>query len=214
MVKNILCFGDSLTAGYYNEGKSYHPYSKHLSELLGNVQVDHIGLSGWSTDEMLYYANHSSCKDTLGRVWNGLKYQLQHKKYDYCVILVGTNDLSEGENCINDLFKIHNIAHEEGCKTIALTIPQMKFESADPSITTLRLKINDEIKKGSSKLINKNMYNYIDISNDLPNLDAIEGIRKYLWQDDGLHLNPEGYDLIAKAVYRFLQELKAFCITD
>ena len=84
----------------------------------------------------------------------------------------------------------------------------MKFESADPSITTLRLKINDEIKKGSSKLINKNMYNYIDISNDLPNLDAIEGIRKYLWQDDGLHLNPEGYDLIAKAVYRFLQELQ------
>lgn len=208
MVKSILCFGDSLTAGYYNEGKAYHPYSKHLSELLGNVQVDHIGLSGWSTDEMLYYANHSSCKDTLGRVWNGLKYQLQHKKYDYCIILAGTNDLSEGENFICDLFKIHNIAHEAGCKTIALTIPQMKFESADPSITKLRLQINKAIKTGPVNLANKEMYKWIDIASELPLLDAPNGIREYLWQDDGLHLNPAGYDLIAKTVYRFLQELQ------
>ena len=27
---NILCFGDSLTAGYCNDGKEYHPYSKEL----------------------------------------------------------------------------------------------------------------------------------------------------------------------------------------
>ena len=38
-MKNILCFGDSLTAGYYNEGEKFHPYSLKLEELLNTGGV-------------------------------------------------------------------------------------------------------------------------------------------------------------------------------
>jgi hypothetical protein len=31
---SILCFGDSLTAGFYHHGLEYHPYAKKLYECL------------------------------------------------------------------------------------------------------------------------------------------------------------------------------------
>ena len=34
---NILAFGDSLTRGYYNKGKSHHPYTMKLQYLLNKL---------------------------------------------------------------------------------------------------------------------------------------------------------------------------------
>ncbi len=33
--RRILCYGDSLTAGFHNRGMSFNPYAKHLQSLLG-----------------------------------------------------------------------------------------------------------------------------------------------------------------------------------
>ena len=85
-IQRILCFGDSLTAGYYNNGDDFHPYSILLSNLLGNVEVDHIGLSGITVEEMVEQIDNSNCVDCVDRVWNGLRVQLKQKKYD-CVLL-------------------------------------------------------------------------------------------------------------------------------
>ena len=200
MIKNILCFGDSLTAGYYNKGKNYYPYAKKLEKLLEkkNIQVDYIGMNGWSTDEMLIYANYNICKDAMGITWNGFNYQLQQKRYDYCIILAGTNDLYESENFIEDLVKIHKIAQEFGCKTIALTIPFLKFECVDSSITDLRLKANNEIKNKFFKYFKKDLFSVVDIEKELPIFDKS---KENIWDSDGMHFNPKGYDLIAKIIF-------------
>ena len=38
-VVHILCFGDSLTRGYYNKGKSHHPYTNKLQFLLNKLDT-------------------------------------------------------------------------------------------------------------------------------------------------------------------------------
>ncbi len=41
----VLCFGDSLTAGYWANGRRFHPYAGEAKRLLG-VPIDHVGLCG------------------------------------------------------------------------------------------------------------------------------------------------------------------------
>jgi lysophospholipase L1-like esterase len=46
---SILCFGDSLTAGYFANGSEFHPYAGTLQRILGRAAlVEHCGLSGWT----------------------------------------------------------------------------------------------------------------------------------------------------------------------
>ena len=57
VTKRILCYGDSLTAGFCARGQKFEPYAKTLKkelESLGTiVEMDHHGFSGWTTEELL-----------------------------------------------------------------------------------------------------------------------------------------------------------------
>jgi len=44
----VLCFGDSLTAGYWENGRRFHPYAYEATNLLGGVKIDHVGLCGYA----------------------------------------------------------------------------------------------------------------------------------------------------------------------
>jgi hypothetical protein len=44
----VLCFGDSLTAGYWENGRRFHPYANEAMRLLGGVKIDHVGLCGYA----------------------------------------------------------------------------------------------------------------------------------------------------------------------
>lgn len=191
-MENILCFGDSLTAGYYNEGKNFYPYSKKLSKLLDDkYHIDYIGLSGWTTEEMINNKDNINCEDCLEKIWFGLSIQLRQKKYKYCIILAGTNDLEENNSIdiITNILSIHQIAINEGCKTIALTIPPMRIESVIPEIKEKRQNINDSLKSYSE-------IETIDISNN------------NLWDSDGLHFSPEGYDEIANKITNYFTTIR------
>jgi len=168
-MKNILCFGDSLTVGYYNYGESFHPYATRLSQLT-NTNVDHVGYPGYDVQDLLE---------------NLLEIPLMKKSYDLCIILAGTNDIDN--ETIPDIIQLHKIAHKFGCKTIALTIPKIRFENVDPTLTITRNKINNILKNYSDN----NLYKVIDIENLLTN---------DLYDNDGVHFTPQGYDKIAEII--------------
>ena len=44
----VLCFGDSLTAGYWEGGRRFHPYAHDAMQLLRGVKFDHVGLCGYA----------------------------------------------------------------------------------------------------------------------------------------------------------------------
>ncbi len=98
----LLCFGASLTAGFYrgNRDKVYYfPYANELQILFdGNCIVDYIGLCGFATSEMVAEKNREEVFDHCDNQWKGLECQLNQegKSYDYVLILVGRNDLNKG----------------------------------------------------------------------------------------------------------------------
>mmetsp|Transcript_36523 Transcript_36523/g.113926 ORF Transcript_36523/g.113926 Transcript_36523/m.113926 type:complete len:231 (+) Transcript_36523:913-1605(+) len=194
--KRILCFGDSLTAGYYAQGNRFHPYANLLKKLLG-VEVDYIGLSGWTTRQMCDSKDSDSCVDVVRRSWRGLRAQLKRNRYTHCIILGGTNDVSASspDMILSNLRTLHAIARQFGCKTVALTIPELAAERRQPQIHETRLRVNEAIlqRKIDCDLV-------VDIDKVLPLAKATQVQRMSIWEPDGLHLQPEGYDTVARAI--------------
>ena len=85
----ILCFGDSLTAGYTRYGWEFHPYADHLRAGLQlslstpDIEVDVAGLSGDQVQGSYLRRIKAKCADT-------------ETPYDWIIVMGGTNDLAWG----------------------------------------------------------------------------------------------------------------------
>lgn len=81
---SILCFGDSLTSGYYSYGLEHHSYAIKLSEMLQaefpNTDV-HLKVDGLPGDEVTHPEG-----DFLPRIQK----KCAKAKYDWVIILGGT----------------------------------------------------------------------------------------------------------------------------
>ena len=86
----ILCFGDSLTAGYSQWGMQHYPYAAHLKGPLQaacsstNIQIDIEGMSGAQVRGQYTWRLNTACKIA------------RDKPYDWIIIMGGTNDLGWG----------------------------------------------------------------------------------------------------------------------
>ena len=89
----ILCFGDSLTAGYTHYGLEHYPYSDYLETTLQKflpstkITIDTAGLSGDRVKAGLF----------LRRI-EGNCAKAAKNPYDWVIILGGTNDIGWGES--------------------------------------------------------------------------------------------------------------------
>ena len=88
----ILCFGDSLTAGYTMCGYEHYPYADHLRAGLehmlssSHVDVEVAGLSGDQVRGQYLNRIRAKCPITKGR------------RYDWVIVMGGTNDLGWGQH--------------------------------------------------------------------------------------------------------------------
>eukprot|EP00802_Teleaulax_amphioxeia_P004644 Tamp_04648.p1 GENE.Tamp_04648~~Tamp_04648.p1 ORF type:complete len:558 (+),score=66.67 Tamp_04648:730-2403(+) len=195
----VLCFGDSLTAGYWANGAKFHPYARLASQLLGGVVVDHVGLSGWTSEEMVEALDGDECVDVCDRVWKGLRVQLASapQPYSHCVILAGTNDVGMEAGSSEDIFRnlcaLAAEAETQGCKAFLLTIPELSCEADVRQVGRLRTQVN-------RLLLAEESLRTIDVAALLPYHHAAIADRDRIFEPDGLHLRPAGYDVIASAV--------------
>ena len=211
--RNILCFGDSITSGFYNHGHSFHPYSQRLSQLLnsdGRIKY-HFKTSG-KVREMAHGSMARRLPQVLGN----------SSRFDWVIILGGTNDVAHVKNfgdddsfmnqlisvwrprIVRDIEVLHEIAHKYGARTLLLTIPETAYE-AWPNFKTLwvmRRRINEDLRdyarrsKGSTVLC--------DLATEMPRHSLPLQTQNLLWADH-LHLTPYGYDKMADIVYQCLR---------
>ena len=204
----VLCYGDSLTAGFWAGGHRFHPYAQQLSRRLGGCPVDHIGLSGYTSAQMAETIggnNTAGAVDTTQQRWLALDEALNRRRYAWVVILAGTNDLARLRHAggprspadvVQDIAALHRTALSSGAQTLALTVPQPAFEGTLPHMAAGRHEINAGLRAFAAATANVTL---VDLQPVLPHLTATADERARLW-DDTLHFTPAGYDVLGDAV--------------
>ena len=81
----VLCYGDSLTAGYTALTKytgEYAPWATHLGDALG-LPVDHVGMCGWTTEQMVDGLDGEANVDVCDVAHRGLRRLLEDGGYTH-----------------------------------------------------------------------------------------------------------------------------------
>jgi len=202
MKKSILCFGDSLTKGFYNNGDSYRPYSIKLKELLEDndkntdYQIDTEAVNGECT--------FSGMKKRLPVLLN------ETFPLDLVIILGGTNDLllhdcNKDLDLYQELKDLHEMCHKRGIKTAMVTIPEMVV-SKDGTGKMNKKDFNEAWGTVNQKLrvyaySNKHpkMVILVDLADEFSRQNLKDDPAEF-W-DDNIHPNAKGYDKIGEIIY-------------
>ncbi|CAG8952321.1 hypothetical protein HYFRA_00001066, partial [Hymenoscyphus fraxineus] len=220
---HILCFGDSLTAGFSFWEPKDHPYSISLEATLKeafptiNVTTDMQGLSG---DQVI-----TPPGGFLTRM--DILYQETHPQnpYTHAIILGGTNDLfqhASSTSIYRALKDVWAIPLSNSTDVLALTIPECP--TCEPALIPKRLKINSAILAQGEILAEerlleeewglhatdakakKGKFYTFDLCNEIPYESLGEEEKKELW-GDGLHYSSKGYDLMGRLLAERIIEL-------
>ena len=119
---HVLCFGDSLTAGYTKYGREHHPYADtlrpNLKYLLSTKKVD-VEVDGLSGDLV-----QGRTAQFLRRIEAKCP-EDERRRYDWIIIMGGTNDLGWGHDPIpiyQGLSKSFKIFPSAFCASLKMTI--------------------------------------------------------------------------------------------
>lgn len=198
----ILAFGDSLTAGYYQYGLSYHPYTIRLSALLSSigasVQIDNKGISG---------------EQVVPWMVQRLERALAHagpEGYDWTIILGGTNDLAyrrPAERIFHEGLKLmYDQVLRTSSQLVVMTVIENGIHSPDNVEDKPRQDLNVLIRDFAATHAEKHRIHLVDLAqaipyHSLPNMEQ----QKMVW-DDAVHLTPYGYDQMAENIFRAIQD--------
>ncbi|KAJ5573524.1 SGNH hydrolase [Penicillium hispanicum] len=201
---SILCFGNSLTAGFYCYGLEYHPYAGKMKEsILAEFPTLQITteVQGLPGDLVIF---------PPGSFLSRIQAKCAKPRYDWVIFLGGTNDIGYGHKpdriyaALQDSWKV---ARDSGAKVLALTIPECAAASA--SLNTRRAELNALILAHQA-----DGFYAFDLCSKIPYHAASETFREETF-DDGLHLTAKGYDFMGSLVGEHLVALlKADMATD
>jgi lysophospholipase L1-like esterase len=206
----IICIGDNLTAGLIRttaaNGEAlvtFHPYSDALATALrGRERVLSFGFSGWTATNLL---ERSEMLSSVAEVIQGEKAVREVQKPGFglaiklhkprlAIILAGTNDIlqasdPDGQTVADHIWKLHEMAHRAGVRTIALGIPGWnRILDSDERQCSERIR--------ARILCNNALHEYAvrnqAMSRYLAFPFAFDG-NGSLWDVDGIHLTLEGY---------------------
>lgn len=195
--RRILCYGDSLTAGFAENGKLFEPYGRSLADKLSssgtNCEVFVCGLSGKTAREMVSNST-TGLVDVVGNHGKGLSKLLEEDgPFDLVIIMSGTNDMGQGAqepNILQDVRSLHVVCHDRGIPTIALAPPPAPCAGAAREVARLRF-----VEQLQAKLIGmRESVACVDPEEFVPASNA------QFWERDGLHFSPSGSKHLGKAV--------------
>ena len=192
----LVCFGDSLTAGYQVQAETGiplpdTPYGGFLQEWLGaRGRVSVKGVCGETTSDM---ATRFS-RDVLDAVPS------------HTVILGGTNDLGWGvvpSTIIANLERFYTLALAAGIQPVGVTIPSLRVEGSGAGVLPAWIQSHIHGRLEVNRLVMERCARH-----HIPCVDLFqatsEGPSCLLaprFSSDGLHLNTAGYRALARLVW-------------
>ena len=193
----ILCFGDSLTAGFQSPTPEHPsgqetPYGHFLQEWIqGAAEILVSGICGELTSEMAI------------RFHRDVVFQ----QPSYVVLLGGTNDLGcnvHPDEIMMNLNKMYEMARQSRIQPIPVTVPSLRVDitGGGPDVEawfgqhlSRRAELNGLIQEYA-------------LSSSLPwidlfgaTVDSATGQLAEPYSNDGLHLSTAGYRLFARMLY-------------
>ena len=195
---HIVCFGDSLTAGFQSPTAddpqgAETPYGRFLQELAGpSVRVSVSGLCGELTGDMAMRFRSAV---------------LVHEPA-YVVILGGTNDLGWNATpaaILRNLLQMYELAAAAGVTPVPVTVPSIRVGDGLSSEERRRW-LAEHLER--RRQLNGLILHYAE-SKGLAAFDLFattaEPETQQLaarYSNDGLHLTTEGYRLMAERLYQ------------
>jgi acyl-CoA thioesterase I len=204
----IICFGDSLTAGYQSPTMACPqlvetPYGRFLQDCLGaKARVAVSGLCGETTGDMVIR----------------FRQDMASHRPAWAVILGGTNDLgwnAAPSEIMANLIQIYDQALNRDTQPVAVTVPSIRVEGGPeetlPGTTDSGLLgeerrwLADHIER--RRILNRLIMGYcaekgmacVDLFTDTAEPDTGQLAARY--SNDGLHLTTEGYERLAILLY-------------
>jgi len=197
--RRLLAYGDSLTAGYREMGRRFSPYGLALNAaLLPNVALDVsvCGLSALTAEELAEQMDRGRIIDGANRAGVGIKRALKEQgPFDLVAIMLGTNDLGHRGDPLriaHHVAKLHKACHDEGVRTVALSVPPNMGVVESKSYRRKWKQTNDHISewaqtKGDDVVL------YVDTEKLVPCEEDSD-----LWEEDGLHMTQAGSQRFGK----------------
>jgi len=197
----ILCYGDSLTAGFYDSGRQYAPYGRHLADHLAeqiddsSIEVIVCGQSGHTAADMVSNLDKESVQDVGKRTSKGLRTVLKERSgdIDLVMIMAGTNDLGHDfqvPGIIEDLQHLHSVCHSLGVPTMALAPPPVPRATASSSFERARQQLIQSLRK------------FVEVTAPVAGFvlpgDLVPATYSAFWDPDRLHFAPAGSQQLGK----------------
>ena len=193
----IVCFGDSLTAGFQaptseNPTGQETPYGHYLQEWLGpSVEFRVSGICGELTGEMVLRFR----RDVI------------QQQPSHVVLLGGTNDLgwnAKPAEIMHNLVKMYELARASQVMPIPVTVPSIRMDTTGGG-PDAEAWIGQHLSRRAE--LNGLIQEYA-LSKGLPWIDlfmaTVESTTGQLaarYSNDGLHLTTAGYRLLARSLY-------------
>lgn len=196
----IICFGDSLTAGYQTPGLAHPhgeatPYGQVLQERLGSRgRVEISGICGEVTGEMVLR----------------FRTAVLNRRPQTVIILGGTNDLgwnADPSEIMRNLTKMYELARAASIVPVPVTVPSIRLEmdQDNPEAASWlvehihrRTRLNALIADYAGR---KGLL-YFDLFTATAEPDSLLLAERY--SNDGLHLTTSGYELFGRLLYEQL----------
>jgi lysophospholipase L1-like esterase len=188
----VFCYGDSLTAGTSPPSFQEFPYAPHLELILKQqlnpgVSVQHRGLPGWTSNDLL----HSDAPEAIKGA----------SPVKVAIILAGTNDLGQTPDptpIIENIIGLHRLFYAAGVRhTVAIGIPSSGYQSVVAEAAQKAQTVNDALARFCES---EPKATYVPFP-----FGFGQGDDK--WSSDGLHFSPKGYQILGESLAPVVQKL-------
>eukprot|EP00403_Amphidinium_massartii_P009377 CAMPEP_0178413950 /NCGR_PEP_ID=MMETSP0689_2-20121128/22788_1 /TAXON_ID=160604 /ORGANISM="Amphidinium massartii, Strain CS-259" /LENGTH=262 /DNA_ID=CAMNT_0020035231 /DNA_START=99 /DNA_END=887 /DNA_ORIENTATION=+ len=191
---HVLCYGDSLTAGFCSGGLRFEPYSNALKAALeahgcADARVSVCGLSGLTAKQMAADVDSDRVMDVCGHSGMGLRRMIADQGVpDIVLIMAGTNDIAYRRNAasiLRDISYLHEICHEYGVPTIAMAPPS--------PLQHVRVRVSGLLRTWARA--SRDCVAFVD-----PEKDMVPRSTPGFWEPDCLHMSPLGYHVLGENI--------------